>query len=100
MNVRMVLQVLAPGVEHGDEAGLGAEMLPIGGDLSERFGGRPEQDGVDRGLVLKGDFGAGAGRVKTTWKYGTGSSSACRAASHASRADPWHFGQWRSRHEL
>ena len=41
-----------------------------------------------------------AGSVKTTWKYGTGSSSASRSASHAARAGPWHFGQWRLRHEL
>ena len=41
-----------------------------------------------------------AGRVNTTWKYGTGSSSACRAASHSSRAAPWHFGQCRLRQEL
>jgi len=30
----------------------------------------------------------GAGKVKTTWKYGTGNSPARRAATHASRAGP------------
>ena len=40
------------------------------------------------------------GRVKTTWKYGTGNSSAERAASHLARAFPWHLGQCRLRHEL
>ena len=57
MDVRMVLQVLAPGVEHGDEADLGAEMARIGGDRAQRLGRRLEQDGVDRRLVLEGDFG-------------------------------------------
>jgi len=33
----------------------------------------------------------------TTWKYGTGSNSACRSASHWARARLWHFGHWRSR---
>ncbi len=53
----MVLQVLAPGVEYGDEADLGAEMAWIGSDCAQRLGRRLEQDGVDRRLVLEGDFG-------------------------------------------
>ena len=57
MDVRMMVQVLAPGVEHGEEADLGAEMLGIGGDGAQRLGCRPEQDGVDRLLVLEGDLG-------------------------------------------
>ena len=55
--MRMVLQVLTPGVEHGDKADLGAEMLGIGGDCAQRFSCGPEQNGVDRGLVLESDFG-------------------------------------------
>jgi hypothetical protein len=55
--VRVLLQVLAPGVEHGDKADLGAEMTPVGGDRAQRLGRRLEQDGVDRGLVLEGNFG-------------------------------------------
>src|SRR5213595_2686270 len=39
----------------------------------------------------------GPGRVKTTWKYGTGKSSAWRSASHSLAAAAWHFGQCRSR---
>src|ERR1700758_2056142 len=42
----------------------------------------------------------GAGSVKTTWKYSTGSRSAWRASSQRCAALAWHFGQWRSRHEL
>ena len=53
----MMLQGLAPGVEHGDDADLGAEVLGIGGDGAQRLGGGPEQDGVDDGLVLEGDRG-------------------------------------------
>src|SRR4249919_751199 len=40
------------------------------------------------------------GRVNTTWKYGTGSRSASRAASQSFAAAPWHFGQCRLRQEL
>src|SRR5260370_36472658 len=57
MDVRMVMQVLAPGVEHGDETDLGTEMLRIGGDGSERLGCRPEQDGVDPLFILERDLG-------------------------------------------
>ena len=41
-----------------------------------------------------------AGNVNTTWKYGTGSSSASRSASHSFAAAPWHFGQCRLRQQL
>src|SRR5450755_3844605 len=41
-----------------------------------------------------------AGSVNTTWKYGTGSRSASRAASHSFATAPWHFGQCRLRQEL
>src|SRR5271163_195891 len=42
----------------------------------------------------------GPGRVKTTWKYGTGKSSAWRLASHSLAAAAWHFGQCPLRQEL
>jgi hypothetical protein len=57
MDVRMMVQVLAPSMEHGDEPDLGAEMLRIGRDGAQRLGRRPEQEGVDRRLVLEGDLG-------------------------------------------
>src|SRR5213078_2454565 len=41
-----------------------------------------------------------AGRVNTTWKYGTGNRSASRAASQSFAAAPWHFGQCRLRQLL
>jgi hypothetical protein len=56
MDVRMVLQGLAPGVENHGRAELGAEMSRIGGDGGERLGRRVEQDRVDKGLVLEGDL--------------------------------------------
>jgi hypothetical protein len=39
-------------------------------------------------------------RVKTTWKYGTGSNSAARASSHRAAAVPRQVGQWRLQEEL
>jgi hypothetical protein len=57
MDVRMMVQVLAPGVEHREEADLGPEMLRLGRDRPQRLSRRSEQDGVDRRLVVEGDLG-------------------------------------------
>ena len=50
-------QALPPGVQHGDHADLGAEMLRIGGDGTHGLRRRLEQDVVDDRLVLQGDGG-------------------------------------------
>ena len=57
MQMRVVHQVLPPGVEHGQEADLGAEVGRIGGDGAQRLRDGPEQNVVDHGLVLEGDGG-------------------------------------------
>src|SRR6266853_1387229 len=57
MDVWMMVQVLAPGMEHGDDADFGAEMPGIAGNLAQRLGRGSEQDGVDRLLVLERDLG-------------------------------------------
>jgi len=51
----MVPKRLSPGVQHAEEANLGAQMFWIGGYLTQRLRGCPEQDVVDHGLVLEGD---------------------------------------------
>jgi len=55
VNVRVVQQILSPGVQHTQEADLRAQMVWIGGDLTQRLRRRSEQDIVDDGLVLEGD---------------------------------------------
>ena len=55
--MRMMDQRLAPGVEDGEEADLGAEMARVGGYRPERVGDGPEEETVDDGLVLGGDLG-------------------------------------------
>ena len=47
----------APGVEHGGDADLGAQMLGVGRDRERRLGRCLEQQIVDHGLVLVGDVG-------------------------------------------
>lgn len=55
MNMRVVLEILPPGVQNAEETNLGTEVLWVGGDLPQRLRGRLEQDVVDHGLVLEGD---------------------------------------------
>ena len=49
----MVHQRLAPGVQHGDEADISAEMLRVGGDGLEGSCGGSEQGAIDFALVLQ-----------------------------------------------
>ena len=55
VDVRVVGQRRAPGVQHGGEADARAQMLRVGGDGGQRLGGGPEQEVVDGGLVLERD---------------------------------------------
>ena len=59
----MMIEVLAPGVQHGGDADVGAEVLGIGRDGGQRLGRGREQQAVDLGLVLVGD-GADRGRQR------------------------------------
>ena len=55
VDVRMMIEVLAPRVQHRRDADIGAQMLRIGGDGGQRLGRGGEQEAVDLGLVLVGD---------------------------------------------
>ena len=61
VDMRMVGQRRAPGVQYGGEADARAQMLRVGGDRGQRLRGGPEQEVVDGGLVLERD-GADRGR--------------------------------------
>ena len=53
VNVRMMLQSLIPGMEHAEEADLGAQVTRIAGDLQEGLGAGVKQQVVDQLLVLQ-----------------------------------------------
>lgn len=53
----MIVEILAPGVQHGDEADLGTQMSGIGSNPAQCLGDGTKQDRVDLLLVLKGDRG-------------------------------------------
>ena len=48
--MRMMDERLAPGVEDGEEADLGAEVAWVGGYGAQRVGDGPEEETVDDGL--------------------------------------------------
>src|SRR6266852_1978135 len=51
--MRMMLQSLVPGVEHAEEADLGAKVPGITGDLQQGFGAGVKQQVIDQTLVLQ-----------------------------------------------
>ena len=55
----MVGERRAPGVQDGQDADAGAEVLGVGRDRDQRLGRGLEQQIVDHGLVLVGDVGDG-----------------------------------------
>ena len=64
MQMRVVVQGLAPRVQHGDRPDLGAEVPRVSGDVAQRVGGGAEQDGIDDALVLERDFGRRRGQCE------------------------------------
>jgi hypothetical protein len=54
MDMRMMLQGLAPGVEHTQETDFRSEMFGVAGDLQQSRGAGAEQEIVDDLLVLQG----------------------------------------------
>ena len=101
VDVGVVLEVLAPGVEDGQEADLGPEVLGVGGDLLQGLGGGAEQEAVDHPWVLQGD------RAERRRESEDDVEVLDRAAtrlpgppSTRAAAVAWHLGQWRLRHEL
>ena len=54
MNMRMVLQLLIPGMENAEETNLGPEVPGICGDLDQSLGAGAEEQSIDHFLVLKG----------------------------------------------
>src|SRR5512138_841220 len=53
MGMRVVFQLLVPGVQHAEEADVGAEVFRIASDFAQRLGAGAEQQSVDDALVLQ-----------------------------------------------
>lgn len=55
MDMRVELKVLAPGMQHGQGAGLGTQELGVGGQLEHGLGGGPHEQVVDDPRIGQGD---------------------------------------------
>ena len=64
MQMWMMLQILTPGMEYGDEADLRAQVLGSSGDRTQGLGGGVKQDVVDHGLILIRNRGNRLGQRK------------------------------------
>ena len=64
MQMRVMLQILPPGMEYSDEADLRAQVLGSSGDRTQGLGGSVKQDVVDHGLILVRDRGDRLGQRK------------------------------------
>jgi hypothetical protein len=60
----VLLHLLTPGVEHAEEADLGAETLGIASDFEHRFGAESEKHVVDEPFILKCERSQAAGERK------------------------------------
>ena len=99
MDVGVVLEVLAPGVEDGQEADLGPEVLGVGGDLA---GSRRRLGTAGRRLpgVWQGDRIENRREGEDDVEVVHMEQLGCPSLHPAAAAVAWHLGQWRLRHEL
>ena len=86
MQVRMVAQVLAPGMEYGEDPDACPEMAWISGDLQQGFGGGTKQQVVEQRWLRSASGANCSGRVKTTCEYATGNRLVACRLSQRSRA--------------
>jgi hypothetical protein len=54
--MRMMLELLIPGMKNAEETDLGAEMPGIFSDFQKRLGARPEQQTIDDLFVLQSQW--------------------------------------------
>ena len=64
VHVRMVRQCRAPRMQHQRRADLRAQMLWIGGNGAQGFGGNMEQQALEHRLVVPGDRADRGGQCK------------------------------------
>ena len=92
MDVRMMLERLAPGMEHGENAEVGTEMARIGGEFAQRLGRGPKQDGVNARLVLEGNSGDRGRQGENDMEIGNGQEFGFSLAQPSLAGRPLTFG--------
>ena len=72
VEVGMVVHLLAPGVEQGQEADASPEVPGVDGDFQEGMGGRLEEEAVDGSTVLQGQRSQESGQREDDVGVGDG----------------------------
>jgi hypothetical protein len=72
MDMRMKFHDLIPGVQHAEEADLGAETFGIASDFEQCFSAESEEHVVDESFVLQGKRGQAVGQCKDNVGVGGG----------------------------
>jgi len=93
MDMGMMLEPLIPGVQHAEEADLGAQMSGITSHFEQGFGAGAEQQVIDDLLVLQGEWSQFPRQSENDVHVGGGQQLALPRLQPAVRALPWHFGQ-------
>src|SRR5271165_5236731 len=75
MDMGMMLELLIPGVQHAEEADLGAEMSGIASHFEQGCGAGAEQQVVDEFLVLQGEWGQFPRQSENDVHVGSGKNS-------------------------
>lgn len=71
----MMKQVLAAGVQHGEEADLGTQVLGIGSNGAQGLGGGTEEQAVDKRLDPIGNVAGALPRLNCSLKLVVASSN-------------------------
>jgi hypothetical protein len=61
MHMRVVQQVLTPGVKHGKKADACPQMSPIGSDRQQGLGNGAKQESIEQALILQAQRSKGLG---------------------------------------
>jgi len=86
MHMRVMLQILTPGMQQGDKADVGAQVLGRRCNRAQGLGGGVKQDVVDHGFILVGDRGDRLGQRKDHMEVVNG-NEVCLAISQPLRTD-------------
>ena len=100
MKMGVLLQVLSPGVKHGQKTDAGSQMSRIGRDLQQGLGHGTKQESIETAWILPGQRCEFLGHGKHHVTVRDGEQFLGLLASQRSRAVDWHLGQLRLRHEL
>jgi len=85
VDVRVIPQILGPGVQDGEDRRAGAEVAGIGGEGEQGLGGGAQERVVHRSLVRAGHRAEGVGQGKRNQEVGAGQETRAVAIEPASR---------------